>query len=234
MTKKLKLAQTLEDLKSCIISCRLCQRLVDFRERSPSKKPFLNQAYWRKPVPGFGDPKAWLLITGLAPSAQGGNRTGRIFTGDESGRFLFKALYQEGLANQPLSESIEDNLELKGCYVTAAVKCVPPQNKPTNEEIKNCSIYYWNELYLLKNIKSVLALGRLGFDAFLKCAQSREINTRGIHFEHGKRVFFEGLPTLYGCYHPSPQNTNTGKLTEAMLIEILKQIKSENLKSASA
>lgn len=174
---------------------------------------------------GFGDPHAWLLITGLAPSAQGGNRTGRIFTGDESARFLFKALHEEKFANQPTSTSRDDGLVLHGCYLTAAVKCVPPQNKPTQAEFLRCHPYYDNEIALLKNLKAVLALGKWGFDAFLFYAKQKGHKVRGLKFRHGQAYPFEGLPTLYTCYHPSPQNTNTGKLTNGMMRKVLQQIR---------
>ncbi len=163
---------TMQHLSSCLIDCRRCERLVHFRENVPEKKQFAG-TYWKRPVPGFGDPNAHLLILGLAPSAQGGNRTARIFTGDESARFLFKALHAEGFANQPTSESLDDGLELKGCYLTAAVKCVPPDNKPTALEQKHCFPYLENEFLLLKNVRTVLALGGFAFDAYLQYVKAR-------------------------------------------------------------
>lgn len=212
-------------LNKCIVGCRKCKRLVHFRETVPARKSYENEKYWRRPVPGFGDPDAWLLITGLAPAAHGGNRTGRLFTGDPSARFLMKMLYQEGFANQPLSESLDDGLQLIKCYMTAAVKCVPPQNRPTQQELVNCNDYYLNELALLKNTTSILALGKFAFDACLFTARRLSFSTKGIHFKHGAIAKIEGFPTLFGSYHPSPQNTNTGKLTEAMFLQILKNIK---------
>lgn len=212
---------SLGDLKKCVIDCRRCPRLVKFRESVPPRK---DQDYWRRPLPGFGDPKAWLLILGMAPSAEGGNRTGRIFTGDGSGRFLFQTLYKEGFANQPTSESADDGLKLKGCYITAAVKCVPPQNKPEKKEFLNCSGYFWNEIALLKNLTTVLALGKLAFDAYLHFVREQGKDVSGMKFHHGAMFPFEGLPTLYASYHPSPQNTNTGKLTEAMFRKLIRNI----------
>lgn len=194
---------------------------MKFRENVPEK---FDQIYWKRPVPGFGDPNAYLLILGLAPSAQGGNRTGRIFTGDASARFLFQALHKEGFANQPASESVDDSLKLHGCYITASVKCVPPQNKPTSQEEKNCSSYLLNELVLLKKLTAVLALGNFAFQSFLHYVQSHGGITKGLRFKHGEKYLIEGFPTLYACYHPSPQNTNTGKFTQAMLCKVLQQI----------
>lgn len=214
-------------LNACVTQCRRCPRLVKFRENIPEKKQFSGQTYWKKPVPGFGDPNAYLLILGLAPSAQGANRTGRIFTGDESARFLFQALHKEGLANQPTSESLEDGLKLHGCYMTAAVKCVPPQNKPTSLEQKNCFPYLLNEFALLNKIASVLVLGKFAFDGYLQYVRHQRGPKVSHRFRHGEKHLIEGFPTLYSCYHPSPQNTNTGKLTPAMMASVLKQIKKD-------
>ena len=215
---------TMEKLGSCLIDCRRCERLVHFRENVPEKKQFAGN-YWKRPVPGFGDPNAHLLILGLAPSAQGGNRTARIFTGDESARFLFKALHAEGFANQPTSENLNDGLELKGCYLTAAVKCVPPDNKPTALEQKHCFPYLQNEFFLLKNVTSVLGLGGFAFNAYLQYVKACGGPKTSYRFQHGEKYLFEGFPTLYTCYHPSPQNTNTGKLNQEMIRSVLRKIK---------
>lgn len=225
MSKPSNKSKSLPILREEIIHCRLCPRLVDFRENVPPRPAFQDQVYWRKPVPGFGDPNGWLLMTGLAPAAHGGNRTGRIFTGDLSARFLMKGLYQSGFANQPNSDSIDDGLKLNGCYITASVKCVPPANKPTRQEFLNCSRYYQNELGLLKNVSKVLVLGKLAFDAFIFYAKSRGFSTKNVVFFHGARYQIGTLPTLYCCYHPSPRNTNTGRLTEKMLLDLLNFIK---------
>ena len=219
---------SLDDLRKDVVVCRRCPRLVEFRENVPVRKAFQNDCYWRRPVPGFGDPDAWLLLTGLAPAAQGGNRTGRLFTGDKSSEFLIKGLYEVGLANQPESISIDDGLVLHGCYMTAVVKCVPPHDKPLRQEIVNCSVYYQNELLLLKRVKYVLALGRLAFDAFCMEAKLQGRIMRLPKFAHGHKYEFEGMPVLYACYHPSPQNTNTGKLTECMFRDLLYEIISES------
>lgn len=198
-----------EELTERIVTCRKCPRLVAFREEVKVQGPA-----WRKPVPGFGDPRAWLLIVGLAPSAQGGNRTGRVFTGDPSGRFLMKALHAEGFASQARCESADDGLELLGCYLTAAVKCVPPQNLPTKEEFRACRPYLDEEWKNLKEVRTILALGRAAFELF-----------GGKNFAHGARL--EGAVPVYASFHPSPQNTYTGKLTHEMLCALLRRIRSE-------
>lgn len=206
------------------MECRRCERLVHFRENVPEKKQWAG-TYWKRPVPGFGDPDAYLLILGLAPSAQGGNRTGRIFTGDESARFLFKALHAEGFASQATSESADDGLTLKGCYITASVKCVPPDNKPTALEQKHCFPYLENEFALLKKVTTVLALGGFAFNAYLHYIRSQGGPKVSCRFQHGEKYTFEGFPDLYACYHPSPQNTNTGKLNQEMMRKVLQDIK---------
>jgi uracil-DNA glycosylase family 4 len=219
----------MEELNAEVTACRRCPRLVQFRENVPEKKQFEGQIYWKKPVPGFGDPNAYLLILGLAPSAQGGNRTGRIFTGDESARFLFKALHQEGFASQPTSEGLHDGLELKNCYLTAAVKCVPPDNKPTALEQKHCFPFLLKEFFLLKKLSKVLVLGGFAFEAYLHYIKSQGGPACNTKFRHGEKHSSEGFPDLYTSYHPSPQNTNTGKLSQAMLCSVLKQIRTDHI-----
>lgn len=211
-------------LREDIIRCRRCPRLVRFRESVQPRVAFLGQEYWRKPVPGFGDTNGRLLILGIAPALHGGNRTGRPFTGDSSGRFLVRALYKAGFANKPISESREDGLVYTDCFLTAAVKCVPPADKPTAQEFQNCSTYLDAEIGLLRNLKSVLALGSLSFDAFLDHLNKRGIRTNHLRFRHGANYRVAGL-SLYASYHPSPRNTNTGVLTEAMLVSVLENIK---------
>jgi len=219
--------QSIEDLSEAVIECRLCRRLVKYRETLPPRAGYAKQTYWRRPVAGFGDPYARLVVIGLAPAAHGGNRTGRVFTGDESGRFLFEALYKSGYANQALSVSREDGLVLDDCYVTAAVRCAPPMNRPTAQEFKNCSRYLDAELSLLERKRSVLALGELAFKSFLSYAKRKGGDPRGLRFEHGRRYLLPGFPTLYASYHPSPQNTYTGKLTERMFVNLLTRIRRE-------
>lgn len=219
---------SLPKLNHEVVHCRLCPRLVEHRETVSSKGCPTDQEHWRKPIPGFGDPDAWLLLLGLAPSPQGGNRTGRIFTGDLSAKFLIKALHKTGFANQPTSESIDDGLVLTGCYITASVKCVPPKHRPARNEVINCRTYIRNEILLLKNLRCVLALGGLAFESYLEYVRSQKVSINGCAFAHGAKYEFEGLPALYGSFHPSPQNTNTGKMTEEMFIKLLKRIQSEN------
>lgn len=219
--------QNIKVLNETITECRLCPRLVEYRENLPKRLAFADQEYWRRPLPGFGDPHAQILLTGLAPSAHGGNRTGRIFTGDESGKFLFGALFKAGFANQPLSIAQNDGLKLRDVYITAAVKCAPPQNKPTQQEFATCQRYYRQEIELLKNVKVVLALGKLAFEAYLNYVKSTGVHfDRALKFSHGNFYkISEGLPLVYTSYHPSPQNTYTGILTEQMFLDLLDQIK---------
>jgi uracil-DNA glycosylase len=217
--------ESLAEVAAAVVECRRCPRLVRYRETVPVRRSFESERYWRRPIPGFGDPQASLVVVGLAPAAHGGNRTGRVFTGDESGRFLVGALHEAGYANQPSSESRGDGLVYTGCYVTAAVRCAPPQNRPTPKEFENCSVYLDSELRLLPNARSVLALGRGAFDAYLGYARRRGVSAKGMEFVHGRRYELAGLPTLYASYHPSPRNTYTGKLTKGMLLSLLRRIR---------
>lgn len=218
-------------LNERVIDCRLCPRLVHFRETVPPRKSYSGQPYWRRPVPGFGDLEAWLLIIGLAPAIHGGNRTGRIFTGDESARFLMKNLYLEGFANQPESVSIEDGLRLMGCYMTPAVKCVPPKHRPTTQECLNCSRYLKEEFYLLKKVQAVLFLGKFAMDAYVKVAKQQNLHLPPLKFVHGAKYDIENHLTLYMSYHPSPQNTYTGTLTDVMFRNLLQTIKKDHCRS---
>jgi uracil-DNA glycosylase family 4 len=218
---------SLEELARRVVSCRLCPRLVRFRESVPERASFRGQRYWRRPVPGFGDTRAELVVVGLAPAPHGGNRTGRIFTGDESSRFLVRCLYRAGFANQPRSEGRDDGLEYRGCYVTAAVKCAPPDNRPEPSEFRNCSRYLEAELTLLSSARAVVALGQGAFDAVKRYARSRGANVSGLRFVHGARYELDGMPRLYCCYHPSPRNTYTGKLTEEMMVGLFMRIRRE-------
>ncbi|MDE3055206.1 MAG: uracil-DNA glycosylase [Verrucomicrobiota bacterium] len=208
-------------LEGVVVECRKCPRLVHYRETVPPKQPYQNECYWRKPVPGFGDPHASLMIIGLAPASHGGNRTGRIFTGDRSAEFLFRSLYSVGLANQPTSISRDDGLKLHNLYITAAVKCSPPQDKPTKEEILECHHYLRNEIALLKNLKRIIVFGKIAFDAFRLFAKEEGVSMRNMRFCFGARYLLPRLPTLYVSYHPSPRNTQTGRLTQEMLTSLL-------------
>lgn len=217
--------KSLKDLEGDIVACRECSRLVKHRESVVPKARYRDYDYWRRPVPGFGDSNAQLMVIGLAPAAHGGNRTGRVFTGDESGRFLVNALHKAGLANQPYSEARDDGLRYRGCYLTAAVKCSPPQDRPSKEEFANCSKYLGGELDLLPGISSVLVLGQSAFRAFLAYAKVEGASTRGLKFKNGASYRIDGLPRLYVSYHPSPRNTHTGKLKASMLVRLLLRIK---------
>ena len=211
-------------LEQRIVECRRCPRLVEWREKVSREKirRFKTQEYWGRPVPALGSPDAALLIIGLAPAAHGGNRTGRIFTGDRSGDWLYEALYQFGFANQPKSVSVDDGLIVNDCLITAVVRCAPPGNKPLPEEANNCREYLHRELQLASRKRIVIVLGRIAFDAFLKTWQAGEGQPA-----HPKPVFCHGgewdLPqgiTLIASYHPSQQNTQTGKLTRPMFHQI--------------
>jgi uracil-DNA glycosylase family 4 len=208
-------------LNSKVTECALCPRLSSYiRQVGREKvKRYAVEKYWARPLPSWGDPDARLLIVGLAPAAHGGNRTGRMFTGDSSGDWLAKAMHVTGFASMPTSRSKDDGLVLRGAYITAAVRCAPPDNKPLPSELANCSQYLVSELQLLKNVKVVLALGRIGFYAYCKA-----VGARGLSFGHGAR-YDVGGKALLASYHPSRQNTNTGKLTWRMWIKIFRTAK---------
>ncbi len=210
-----------------IIKCRRCPRLVEYREYIARKKTrrYMNWSYWGKPVPGYGDRNARLLIVGLAPAAHGANRTGRMFTGDSSGDWLFKALYMTGFANQAVSKSRDDGLYVKDVYITAIVRCVPPKNLPRSEEIRNCRIYLKRELELLENVKVILCLGHLSWRNTLETLYEMGlIPTKKLGFRHGAEYRIGGL-TLIASYHPSRQNTQTRRLTWDMWASIFYRIK---------
>jgi uracil-DNA glycosylase family 4 len=221
--------KSLEQLNEEIIHCRKCPRLVEYREKIAREKrrAFRDWEYWGRPVPGFGDSHAKLLILGLAPAAHGGNRTGRVFTGDRSGDFLYEALYRAGFANQPDSTRRDDGLKLKDAYIAAAVRCAPPVNKPLPSELANCRPYFEMELRLIRP-RAILALGSIAMRAYLGMLKERgEIKTfAALPFRHGASYQLPGgLPRLFASYHPSQQNTFTGKLTEAMLVRLLRDIR---------
>jgi uracil-DNA glycosylase family 4 len=209
-------------LKDEIMECSLCARLVDWRERVAREKVrrFADQEYWGKPVPGFGDPRARLLVIGLAPAAHGGNRTGRVFTGDRSGDWLFRALHKAGFANQRASLHRNDGLRMRDCYVTAAVHCAPPQNKPLPAEIANCRPYLLRELELLKRLRVIVALGRLAFDAAIASVGLEDRASHRPKFTHAVEAQLRDGIMLIASFHPSQQNTFTGKLTEPMFDHI--------------
>ncbi|TMA25832.1 MAG: uracil-DNA glycosylase [Deltaproteobacteria bacterium] len=219
----------LEALHSEMIECRACPRLVAWREEvaRTKVKRFRAWDYWARPLPGFGDPEARLLIMGLAPAAHGGNRTGRMFTGDNSGNFLYAALHRAGLANQPTSERRGDGLELRGAYITAPCRCAPPANKPLPEELLRCSAWLDREVALLPSLRVVLALGSIGWGAALAHLSRRgfEVPRPRPLFGHGAEARFPQGPALLGSYHVSQQNTNTGKLTPQMIDRVLARAK---------
>jgi uracil-DNA glycosylase family 4 len=215
-------AAALAALEQRIVSCRRCPRLIAHCAAVAERKrrAYQDWEYWGKPVPSFGDPSAKLMIVGLAPAAHGANRTGRMFTGDKSGDFLYRALYDTGFASQPESTSRDDGMKLSGVWITAAARCAPPGNKPSREELLACRSYLEREIELLSSVRAVVALGRIAFDSYLDCLcdmgriQSRSAFTFGHNVEHrlGPRQ-----PALISSYHPSQQNTSTGRLTYPML-----------------
>ncbi len=218
-------------LQNEIIACRLCERLVAHREEMArvKRRAYRDWDYWGKPVPPFGDPKARLLIIGLAPAAHGGNRTGRMFTGDRSGDFLYRALYENGFASQPESVSKNDGQKLTDVYITAAVRCAPPDNKPTPEEFQVCRPYLERELDLLKGVRCIVALGKLAFDTYLSILKDRGIirSRSPFVFGHNQAHQIPNGPTLIASYHPSQQNTSTGKLTAEMLRQVFAEAKAK-------
>ncbi len=210
-----------------VVSCTRCPRLVAFREQIAREKrrAYRDWEYWGKPVPGFGDPNARVLVLGLAPGAHGSNRTGRPFTGDASGNFMYPVLYETGFANQPCATSREDGLVLTNLYITAAARCAPPKNKPLPQELANCAPYLERELTCLKHLRVIVALGRIGFESYLKYLKHRgQLPTRRQYlFQHGARYEMPDGRVLLASYHPSNQNTQTGKLTRSMFLRIFKE-----------
>jgi len=218
----------LRALNEEIVVCRKCPRLVEYREEVAREKrrAFRDWTYWGKPVPGFGDPRAELLILGLAPAAHGGNRTGRVFTGDRSGDFLYAALYKAGFANQPTSVRRDDGLQLKNAYIAATIRCAPPANKPLPSEIISCRSYLVREMEILEP-RAVLALGKIAWDAYLEVLKQRGLiaSRAAFHFAHGAEAELPGKGArLFGVYHPSQQNTQTGRVTSAMYGQVFRRI----------
>jgi uracil-DNA glycosylase family 4 len=207
-------------LESEVSECRRCPRLVEWRERIAREKrrAFRDEVYWGRPVPGWGDPRARLLVVGLAPAAHGGNRTGRVFTGDESGRWLYRALWRSGFANRPESVARDDGLELRDAFITAVVRCAPPANRPTSAERHACRPWLAAELDLLPRLRIIVALGGVAYDEVLRGARERghPVPAPKPRFGHGAEVpLGHGAPLVIASYHPSPQNSVTGKLTES-------------------
>jgi uracil-DNA glycosylase family 4 len=218
----------LQVLHDEVAGCGRCPRLIAHCQEIArvKRRAYRDWEYWGKPVPSFGDLQARLLIVGLAPGAHGSNRTGRMFTGDMSGNILYRVLHKTGFASQPLSASRNDGLRLQDAYITAIAHCAPPGNKPSRDEIANCRPYLERELDLLPNVKVVVALGRVAFDNYLSILQSRGVIRSRVPFAFGHNSMFKtaaGQPVLIGSYHPSQQNTSTGKLTEAMLTAVFRR-----------
>ena len=220
-------ASWLDELNREVVVCTRCPRLVVYREQVAREKrrAYRDCEYWGKPVPGFGDPKARVLVLGLAPGAHGSNRTGRPFTGDASGKFMYPVLCETGFANQPNATHCDDGLELKDLYITAAVRCAPPDNKPLPQELANCAPYLDREMDGLKNLRAVVALGKIGFDAYLNYLKRRgQIAGKKLYlFQHAAKYEMPDGRTLLASYHPSNQNTQTGKLTRQMFVRIFEE-----------
>ncbi len=211
-----------QKLHEQVIHCERCPRLRTYCEKVAEikRRAYRDWIYWGRPVPGFGDPRARLFVVGLAPAAHGGNRTGRVFTGDRSGDFLYRALYETGFASQPESISRDDGMKVRDCYIAAAVRCAPPDNKPNPDEFRNCRPYLERELDLLKRLRVVVALGKIAFDSYLGILRDRGTIRSRAAFTFGHEVQHDLSPILISSYHPSQQNTSTGKLTAAMLHDV--------------
>ena len=216
-----------KNLNKTIIKCKKCPRLVKFVKKitTEKRKQNINEVYWGKPIAGFGDTSAKLLILGLAPAAHGGTRTGRAFTGDKSGEFLFKCLHKAKISNQSTSENLNDGLKLKSTYITNILKCVPPGDKPLNKELNNCSKYFNLEISNLKKLKIVITLGKVAFDNCLKFYKKKYNLDKKFHFKHGKTYNLPGNVILMPSYHPSPRNVNTKLLSQKMMIDLFRKAK---------
>jgi len=221
---------TLSNLNKSIIDCRKCKRLVNFREKIATEKrrQYINEDYWGKPITGYGDEKAKLLMVGLAPAAHGGNRTGRVFTGDRSADFLFTCLFEAGFSNQPISTNRKDGLLLNNLYLTTALKCVPPGDKPNSLELKTCFKFFNQEINLLKNTSTILALGKIAYDACLNYyKQFYDIKNKDYVFSHGSKNQLPDDKILIGSYHPSPRNVNTGRINKIKMVNLLRKVKKD-------
>ena len=228
MSQSASPSRALAVLQRRVIACSLCPRLIRFARQVAREKRrmYRNWDYWGRPVPSFGDPEAELLIVGLAPAAHGANRTGRVFTGDRSGEFLYRRLYEAGFANHPVALDRNDGLKLRNCYITAALRCAPPLNKPQPSEMRNCRPYLEEELRLLRRVRVVLVLGKIAFDAYLRVLSKRVTLPPRSSLKFGHGVSFQlpgGLPRLFCSYHPSQQNTQTGRLTPEMFQSVLEE-----------
>ena len=217
----------LNNLNKTIIKCKKCPRLVKFIKKvsTEKRKQSIGEIYWGKPVPGFGNFKSKLAIIGLAPAAHGGTRTGRAFTGDRSGDFLFKCLHEVGISNSPISKDINDNLNLKSTYITNILKCVPPEDKPLSDEISNCSNFFNKEISSLKKLKVIVPLGKVAFDNCIKLYKQKFNIKKKFIFKHGKTYLLPNGLIILSSYHPSPRNVNTKLISYKMMVNLFKKAK---------
>ena len=216
------------NLNKKIIGCSKCRRLVNFRKKiaKEKRKQYINEKYWGKPITGFGDIDGKMLLGGLAPAAHGGNRTGRVFTGDRSADFLYKCLYKAKMSNQPTSKNKNDGLKLYNTYVTTALKCVPPGDKPTLIELRTCFKYFKQEIDLLKNVKIIIALGKIAFDACIQFyKETYFLKNKDYMFSHAAKYQLPDKKILIGCYHPSPRNVNTKRINLSKMVKLFKNAK---------
>ena len=213
-------------LNKKIIKCNKCSRLVKFRKKISKikRKLYLHQKYWGKPITGFGDINGKILFVGLAPAAHGGTRTGRVFTGDKSSDFLYKCLYNAKISNQPTSTHVNDGLKLNKAFITTALKCVPPEDKPLKKELENCSNFFNQEIINLKKLKIIVALGKIAFDTCIYFYRSNYNLKLKMKFQHGKIFNLYKDILLVACYHPSPRNVNTGRITEKKMTNLFKKV----------
>ena len=217
----------LNDLNKTIVNCKKCPRLVKFIRKVSliKRKQNRDEAYWGKPVPGFGDLSSKMAIIGLAPAAHGGTRTGRAFTGDKSGDFLFKCLHKVGISNSPLSKNLKDNLKLKSTYITNILKCVPPEDKPLSNEISNCANFFDKEILFLRNLKVIVTLGKVAFDNCMKLYKQKFNIKQKFIFKHNKTYKLPNGLIILSSYHPSPRNVNTKLISEKMMIKLFEKAK---------
>ena len=220
-TKKNKL----DFLHSRIIKCNKCTRLVNFRKKISveKRKQYINEVYWGKPITGFGDINGKILIVGLAPAAHGGTRTGRVFTGDKSSEFLYKCLHKAKISNLANSVHINDGLKLYNAYITTALKCVPPGDKPEKNELNNCFNYFKKEIEIIKNLNVIVALGKIAFDACVYFYRQNYNFNNKVKFGHNVSIKLPNNKILIGCYHPSPRNVNTGRISEQKMVKLFKR-----------
>ena len=216
-----------KNLNKTIVKCKKCPRLTKFIKKisKEKRKQNINDIYWGKPVAGFGDFNAKILILGLAPAAHGGTRTGRAFTGDKSGEFLFKCLYEAKIANKPFSVNLNDGLKLNSAYITNILKCVPPSDKPLNKELNNCSVYFDCEIASLKKLKTIVTLGKIAFDNCIKFYKKKYNFNKKVYFKHGESYLMPDMVTLIPSYHPSPRNVNTKLISEKKMVSLFKKVK---------